>query len=522
VTEPHLVRIRVRMYQVGFGDCFLMSFEYDGALDDGRSERHVLIDFGSTRLLRGAKSLTPIAEQIREHAHEQIDVVVVTHRHKDHLSAFGEDGIPELLGDPNPPKLVVRSWTEQPDIPAGARGPGVRGRGARTRGAAAGGPGRAAGIGPKSRAFLATLDRAQGFAARLHEAIALAPASEIGGELKQMAADQLSNQMAVDQLAAWAGPDRGRYLFHGEPSGIEDVVPGIRVTVLGPPTVDQHAAVTSQRESDPDEFWMLYADLVEEAQPLQLLQSLVASGHTALDDSDGDSAGNTEGADQGTAGDDATGDGGDSGDVDGTDTVDGGLPGAGAGRRRSRPKPVGDIGPVRWLTDRMARQQVNSFLRIVRILDGVLNNTSVILLIEGDGPNGTTRMLFPGDAQIENWEFALKVADEKEANLRALSQIDLYKVGHHGSRNATPHTLFDLWLEEANASHPMTALMSTKTGVHGKHTETAVPRATLVAALKRRAALLSTTSLRKRVSWHEVVAELSTGTGFVPVPGGSG
>ena len=33
----------LRAYQVGFGDCFLLSFEY------GRGERHLLIDFGSTR-----------------------------------------------------------------------------------------------------------------------------------------------------------------------------------------------------------------------------------------------------------------------------------------------------------------------------------------------------------------------------------------------------------------------------------------------------------------------------------------
>ncbi len=46
-TKP--VRARVRMYQVGFGDCFLLSFEYASALEDGRSERHILIDFGSTR-----------------------------------------------------------------------------------------------------------------------------------------------------------------------------------------------------------------------------------------------------------------------------------------------------------------------------------------------------------------------------------------------------------------------------------------------------------------------------------------
>jgi hypothetical protein len=35
--------VAIRTYDVGFGDCFLLSFNYRN-----RSERHVLIDFGST------------------------------------------------------------------------------------------------------------------------------------------------------------------------------------------------------------------------------------------------------------------------------------------------------------------------------------------------------------------------------------------------------------------------------------------------------------------------------------------
>ena len=30
---PVLATVRVRMYQVGFGDCFLLSFEYAGQAD---------------------------------------------------------------------------------------------------------------------------------------------------------------------------------------------------------------------------------------------------------------------------------------------------------------------------------------------------------------------------------------------------------------------------------------------------------------------------------------------------------
>ena len=65
----------------------------------------------------------------------------------------------------------------------------------------------------------------------------------------------------------------------------------------------------------------------------------------------------------------------------------------------------------------------------VRAMDDALNNTSVILLFEF----GTRKLLFPGDAQIENWSYALS----RKADLAMLADTDVYKVGHHGSHNAT-------------------------------------------------------------------------------------
>ena len=46
-TKP--TSVEVRAYQVGFGDCFLLSAEYGAPLPDGRAERHLLVDCGSTR-----------------------------------------------------------------------------------------------------------------------------------------------------------------------------------------------------------------------------------------------------------------------------------------------------------------------------------------------------------------------------------------------------------------------------------------------------------------------------------------
>jgi hypothetical protein len=462
------------MYQVGFGDCFLLSFEYANPLPDGRSDRHLLIDFGSTSLPRGRRTLVPVAELIREHTSGQLDVVVVTHRHRDHLSAFGSPPIVDLLADPGFPTLVVRSWTEDPTIAAGATGPAS---------AAAGGQGAAA-----SPGLVAALQSGQGFAAQLAGLVAAAPRGSLGAEVRKLAEDQLANQEAVDQLERWSQGNRGEYLHYGMRTRIDQIVPGISVRVLGPPTVEQHPAVATQRERDPTEFWMLYQGLLQGLRPEQLL----GRSPTAATAADGEA----DDADQPP-----------SAEADPAET-----------QAPIPARPIGPVGPVRWLTDRMGRQQLNSLLRIVRILDTALNNTSVILLFEVPAAGGRLqRLLFGGDAQIENWEYALKFAPDKTSNLDRLRLVDLYKVGHHGSRNATPRTLFNLWTEPDTINHEMVALMSTKAGVHGKSPATAVPRKTLVAAMDTRMKLHSTRDLPSKTSYVELLADLDAGGGFVEV-----
>jgi glyoxylase-like metal-dependent hydrolase (beta-lactamase superfamily II) len=97
-AQPAPSHVHLRMYRVGFGDCFLLSFDYPVPLPDGRSVRHVLIDFGSTSLAKNQSNLVPIAKQINAHTNGgELDVVVVSHRHRDHLSAFGVQEIPVLL-----------------------------------------------------------------------------------------------------------------------------------------------------------------------------------------------------------------------------------------------------------------------------------------------------------------------------------------------------------------------------------------------------------------------------------------
>jgi hypothetical protein len=126
-------------------------------------------------------------------------------------------------------------------------------------------------------------------------------------------------------------------------------------------------------------------------------------------------------------------------------------------------------------------------MRIVETLEDAMNNTSVILLFEV----GSRRLLFPGDAQIENWSYVLK--SEKAGKLgNELPEVDLYKVGHHGSRNATPRLLVKMWEEQ---KEKLTSVVSTLPGVHGKSEATAVPRVTLMTALSRLGGLERTDEL---------------------------
>jgi hypothetical protein len=127
-----------------------------------------------------------------------------------------------------------------------------------------------------------------------------------------------------------------------------------------------------------------------------------------------------------------------------------------------------------------------------------MNNTSVILLFEV----GAKKLLFPGDAQLENWMYSLKEAKEAPAIRKLLSQVDVYKVGHHGSLNATPKTLWNLFRKKSPDEHRkerLRSIMSTMTGKHGSVDRgTEVPRSKLVQALKTESTFATTQSLTSR------------------------
>ncbi|HYK87706.1 MAG TPA: MBL fold metallo-hydrolase [Acidobacteriota bacterium] len=102
-------------------------------------------------------------------------------------------------------------------------------------------------------------------------------------------------------------------------------------------------------------------------------------------------------------------------------------------------------------------------------LDQVINNTSLVTLFQYRGQN----LLFAGDAQYGNWKFWI----EKEGSDQLLSQVSFYKVGHHGSVNATPKGAL-----EKMATGKFAAMLSTQSTPWPS-----IPESKLIDALERQA-----------------------------------
>jgi len=430
-------RISVTMYQVGFGDCFLLSFHYPNALDDGRTVRHMLIDYGSTHPADGTK-LEHVADLIAEHTKGTLDVVVVSHRHRDHISGFGSTGAQVSLAC-FAPRLVLRPWTENPTLAPNADGPSLTGD-------------------DVDRRYVSTLRAAQGFVQKLDQHLQLTtgtdgPSTSLVDALHSEVQMSLgANDNAISVLDAWANVEGvANYASYGTPVDLDEIIPGVNCAVLGPPLIRDYPPIKCERYDDAHEFWLVQ-DQLPSPDSLQGNAELRPDAEVVLAGADG-------------------------------------------------------LGPAHWLVDRLSGQQNEQLLDLVEQVDHALNNTSLILLITA----GERRLLFPGDAQIEDWQNALDKAPED------LTNLDLYKVGHHGSRNATPRTLVGLWNEAP--LNPMAALMSTKSGVHGQHGLNPVPKDDLVKALVKRMTLHSTDDLKPGESFLRVEAPSTRdGTAFQRIP----
>ncbi len=104
--------ISIRMYRVGFGDCFLVTFWF------GQTPKRVLFDCGSLSKTKAdvAKIADDVVATCTTNGKARLDLVVCTHRHKDHVSGFDNPIWKSVeVGE------VWMPWTEDPTDPDATR-----------------------------------------------------------------------------------------------------------------------------------------------------------------------------------------------------------------------------------------------------------------------------------------------------------------------------------------------------------------------------------------------------------------
>jgi beta-lactamase superfamily II metal-dependent hydrolase len=413
--------ISLRMYNVGFGDCFLLSFKYP------KSTRHMLVDFGSTSAPKNPSKKTHymvrVAEDIRKVCGGKLDVLVATHRHRDHVSGFSTDiATGKIIADLKPDH-VIQPWTEDPRAKTTAL--------TATSSIYTDGKPDAQKM---TAHYLGALEDMHAIASAIKRASAN---PDLGGEktrrqLEFVGDDNIKNPAAVRNLQQMGKRGKAYYVN----AGMElNILPGVKCTVLGPPTLRQSDGIRKQRARDPDNFWQFRNFWGSQG---LAARTVLAGQAKAMRSFEKD-------------------------------------------RGKLRAARISSLPPsVRWFVNQSRQIHVSQLLSLVRDLDSVMNNTSVILLLEV----GKRRILLPGDAQIENWSYALSQPQWR----KMLTDVSLYKVGHHGSLNATPKPLWGLFKNRGGKRTPdrLATVCSTKSGKHGSlQSGTEVPRKFLVAELKK-------------------------------------
>jgi len=386
------VKVRIRMYRVGLGDCFLLSFGQ-------AAQVHVLIDCGVLLGTRdAAETVQECVEDIRQTTNGHLHVVAATHEHWDHVGGFAQAG---AVFDKLEIDQIWLPWTEDPDDRLAKRLRDERNqRKAKLKAACALWRSK---LGPAPDRADPSLAAAR--VAMTERVLAFGEPELLG--VKATTADALGYLKNRKDRKEYLEPGTSRRL-----PGTDDV----RVYVLGPPRDERLLRKGLPSKKTPETY-------AEHEPALTLADSFFAAVETAVQPDD-------RAVDTSTQ------------PFDDFHRVPARTPQELAalgqpGTFYSEHYLAGDD----WR--RIDEDWLGATSDLALALDSDTNNTSLVLAFElGDGGEV---LLFPGDAQVGNWlswkDLAFEVRSgggrRTVTTEQMLARTVLYKVGHHASHNAT-------------------------------------------------------------------------------------
>jgi beta-lactamase superfamily II metal-dependent hydrolase len=441
--------LRIRMYRVGFGDFFLMTVPSD----DG--PQHILIDCGVTPGKTKKGDIGTIKDAVADMAKEtdkKLALIIVTHRHQDHIIGFSRAA--DTWKDFKVGALWMSFWETEYD-PDEKKG--------------------------KKKSMASDFqDELTSLALNMQAHLAARGADDPGMD---EVAGMLQNATGVDHAAfAAAGskadgkPGKGggtnaasltflktglglepQYYAKGDKPKLPKVLKdaGLTAEILGPPPAD--------------------------AMDFMKLMDLKKGVGQYLGEDGGGSGANFKPFADSSCG-----------------AAKDFLPTAFRGFGKDASNTV--------LEAAIKAAQPDLLFTAAKSLDNFLNNQSLVVLFTFNGK----KLLFAGDAQGGNWEYWMfggtpeksPSADQIEKGSKAiLGNLDFYKMGHHGSTNATPVSAV-----EAMGGTFVTMCSTQEDSFGTVENESEVPRIPLLNALGEKCPIIRSDQIAVTVPGNAVAA----------------
>lgn len=421
--------LRVRMYRVGFGDFFLVT------VPSGDGPQHILIDCGVTPGTTHKGDIGTIKDAVADMAKEtknHLALIIVTHRHMDHIIGFSRAA--DVFKDVKVDAIWMPYWESEYDEQAAKLQAELTALALDVQ----------THLALSARADAETVD----MLGMLFNATGVEPTKKgTGGGTNAKSLALLKTGFGV----------KPEYYAKGDPAKLPPALAkaGLTAEILGPPPAD---ALTFMKLTDLKKGVGQYLGAGSDADP--------SPPHASAKFDPFGEAWHARAEDY-----------------------------PASAFREWAPRVQGQYPDfsVRHnaaLEAAIHSAQPSALFTAVKALDSFLNNQSLVVLFTFEGK----KLLFVGDAQAGNWEYWMYGGTpEKVPSIDAiteegktiLSKLDFYKVGHHGSTNATPITAVDTMAGE------FVSMCSTQADTFGtRENKSEVPRDPLMAALAKKSAVV--------------------------------